>query len=107
MRPTMQAFCRALITSLALLLISVLTLTAQKTAPTRTLLRAGHVLDVHTGNEAADQTIIVSGDRITSIAPTASTPKQPGDIEIDLRSLTVLPGLIDVHTHLTDDNNFD
>ncbi len=78
---------------------------AQDTA--RTLIRAGHVVDVHTGNEPADQTIIVTGDRITAIAPTASTPKQSGDKEIDLRSMTVLPGLIDVHTHLTMDTNFD
>jgi imidazolonepropionase-like amidohydrolase len=103
----MHVFRRILITSPSLLLISVLTLTAQNSAPTRTLIRAGHVLDVHSGNEAADQTIVVSGDRISSIAPTTSSPKQPGDTEIDLRSLTVLPGLIDVHTHLTDDNNFD
>ena len=76
-------------------------------APSRTLIRAGHIVDVHSGNEPADQTIVVTGDRITAIAPTSSTPKQPGDTEIDLRSLTVLPGLIDVHTHLTMDNNFD
>src|SRR6201993_4544385 len=102
---------RTLITSLSLLLIAVLPAAAQNAtpspAPSRTLIRAGHIVDVHTGNEPADQTIIVTGDRITSIAPTSSTPKQPRDTEIDLRSLTVLPGLIDVHTHLTDDNNFD
>src|SRR6201993_2196051 len=102
---------RTLITSLSLLLISALPAAAQNAtpspAPARTRIPAGNTVDFHTGNEPADQTIIVSGDRITSIAPTASTPKQPGDIEIDLRSLTVLPGLIDVHTHLTDDNNFD
>src|SRR5271169_1558188 len=103
----MQAFRRPLITSLVLLLIAALPLSAENASPSRILIRAGHVLDVHTGNELADQTIVVTGDRITAIAPTASTPKQPGDTEIDLRTLTVLPGLIDVHTHLTDDNNFD
>jgi len=102
---------RTLITSLSLLLIAVLPAAAQNAtpspAPSRILIRAGHIVDVHTGNEPANQTIVVTGDRITSIAPTSSTPKQPGDTEIDLRSLTVLPGLIDVHTHLTDDNNCD
>lgn len=84
--------------------------TAQQSAPataTRTLIRAGHILDVHTGKEAANQTIIVTGDRITAIAATAQTPAQPGDHEIDLSKDTVLPGLIDVHVHLTDETNFD
>src|SRR5512146_1146069 len=67
----------------------------------RTLVRAGHVLNVRTGEEAPNQTIIVEGDRIVGIAPTASTQKTAGDNEIDLRSMTVMPGLIDVHTHLT------
>lgn len=92
--------------SLPTLLLSALTLPAQQ-QPARTLIRAGHVVDVHTGNESADQTIIVTGDSITAIASTASTPKQAGDKEIDLRGMTLLPGLIDVHTHLTMDTNFD
>ncbi|GGH02079.1 metal-dependent hydrolase family protein [Silvibacterium dinghuense] len=75
--------------------------------PARTLIRAGHVLNVHDGSEPSDQTIIVTGDRITAIAPTASTPKQAGDTEIDLRGMTVMPGLIDVHTHLTSATDFD
>ena len=75
--------------------------------PARTLVRTGHLLDVHTGREAAAQTIIVTGDRITAIAPTAETRAQPGDREIDLSRFTVMPGLIDVHTHLTMNTNFD
>ncbi len=73
----------------------------------RTLLRAGHVLDVKTGSEAAAQTIVITGERITAIAPTASTPKLSGDTEIDLTRYTVMPGLIDVHTHITMATNFD
>lgn len=88
------------------LLLCAFSLAAQQPT-TRTLIRAGHVIDVHTGNEAADQTIVISGDSISAIASTASTPKQAGDKEIDLRGMTVLPGLIDVHTHLTMDTNFD
>jgi len=80
---------------------------AQSATPSRTLIRTGHLLDVKTGVEPAGQTIIVTGDRITAIAPTAATPKKPGDIEIDLSKYTVLPGLIDAHTHLTMANNFD
>jgi imidazolonepropionase-like amidohydrolase len=81
---------------------------AQEPAPApRTLLRAGHLLDVRTGKEAADQTIIVAGDKIIAIAASSATPKQQGDREVDLSGMTVMPGLIDVHTHLTMDTNFD
>src|SRR5579863_4949320 len=81
---------------------------AQSSAPaTRTLVRAGHLLDVRTGKTLDAQTIVVSGDRITAIAATSATPAQPGDKVIDLGGMTVLPGLIDVHTHLTMQPNFD
>jgi imidazolonepropionase-like amidohydrolase len=90
---------------LLILLCAAVALKAQQ--PQRTLIRAGHVIDVHTGNEAAYQTIVVTGDKITAIAPTASTPAQAGDKEIDLRGLTVLPGMIDAHTHLTGNPDFD
>jgi len=78
------------------------------TAPAqRTLVRAGHLLDVKTGQLLNDQTIVVTGSTIKSIAPTASVPAQPSDTVLDLSSLTVLPGLIDVHTHLTMNTDFD
>ena len=78
------------------------------TAPAqRTLVRAGHLLDVKAGQLLNDQTIVVTGSTIQSIAPTASVPAQPSDTVLDLSSLTVLPGLIDVHTHLTMNTDFD
>src|SRR5580704_15429308 len=93
---------------LCLILLQIAVLAASAQQSTRTLIRTGHLLDVKTGTEPAAQTIIVTGDRITAIAPTASTPKQSGDTEIDLTKYTVMPGLIDVHTHLTGASaNFD
>ena len=73
----------------------------------RTLVRAGHLLDVHSGKLLDAQTIIVVGETIQSIAPTASTPAGSGDTVVDLGSMTVLPGLIDVHTHITGNPEFD
>lgn len=96
---------------LALLLAATTTVTSAqmvyKPSPGRTLVRAGRVLDVKTGHETPDETVIVQGETIVGLAPTSSTPAQPGDREIDLRRYTVMPGMIDVHTHLTMATNFD
>jgi imidazolonepropionase-like amidohydrolase len=80
---------------------------AEKASAKRTLVRAGHVLDVRTGKVADGQTIVVVGDIIQSIAPTASVTAEPGDAVVDLGGMTVMPGLIDVHTHLTMNPDFD
>src|ERR1039457_5770933 len=73
----------------------------------RTLVRAGHLLDVKTGKLLDGQTIVVVGDTIQSIAATAQVQAQAGDVVVDLGGMTVLPGLIDVHTHLTMNTDFD
>lgn len=76
-------------------------------AARRTLVKAGHVLDVRTGKLSDAQTIVVAGDKIVSIEPTASVTAQDGDKVVDLGGMTVMPGLIDVHTHLTMNADFD
>ena len=81
--------------------------TTSAPAPKRTLVRAGHVLDVKTGKLQDNLTIVVAGETIQTIAPTAQVQAQPGDAVIDLSRMTVLPGLIDVHTHITGNPDFD
>jgi imidazolonepropionase-like amidohydrolase len=80
---------------------------AAQPASGRTLVRAGHLLDVKTGKLLDGQTLVVAGDTIQSIAPSAQVPAQAGDTVVDLSGFWVLPGLIDVHTHLTFNTNFD
>jgi imidazolonepropionase-like amidohydrolase len=93
-----------------IVLASALALAASVAAQSqahRTLIRAGHLLDVRSGKLADAETIVVVGDAIQSIAPSISIQAQPGDSVIELGSMTVLPGLIDVHTHLTNNPDFD
>jgi imidazolonepropionase-like amidohydrolase len=77
--------------------------TPKITAPSEIVIHAGKVLDVRTGNYLADQTIWIEGDRIKAIGKAADISSQvpPGAKTIDLSNSTVLPGLIDCHTHLT------
>ncbi len=77
---------------------------AQNAKPTKTVVvRAGHLLDVKSGKMLANQTIVIQGDRIASVGA-AEVPA--GAQVIDLSNATVLPGLIDAHTHLTFTTNF-
>ncbi len=64
-----------------------------------TLVRAGHLLDVVAGELRPAQAISVLGERIESVGPDDGVVP-PGARVIDLSDLTVLPGLIDCHTHL-------
>jgi len=70
------------------------------------VVHAGHLLDVKTGRLVSDQTLVIEDGRIVSAGPTADA-KIPADaLRIDLPNATVLPGLIDAHTHLTMDPRF-
>lgn len=74
----------------------------QAVAQTRHMaVHAGHMLDVKSGKMLAEQTIVIKDGKIVSTSPSAEA-KIPSDaIRIDLPNATVLPGLIDAHTHLT------
>jgi len=95
----------ALALVLALLLGIGSTSRAQTPAAKKTILRAGRILNVHTGELKANQAIVIEGEKIAQIAPSSEIKAGPGDTTIDLPDATVLPGLIDMHTHLTFDLN--
>ena len=62
--------------------------------------RAGRLFDSKTGQMLAKQVILTTGDRITEVGPEGQV-KIPANAQvIDLREATVLPGLIDAHTHM-------
>jgi imidazolonepropionase-like amidohydrolase len=70
------------------------------------VIRAGRVLDVKTGKMLADQTIVIEDGKIVSAGPSSESKPPANAMLIDLSNATVLPGLIDAHTHLTMDPTF-
>lgn len=63
---------------------------------------AGHMFDSDTGQMLTRQLVIISGERITQVGPEAQVRIPRGATVIDLSQATVLPGLIDAHTHMFD-----
>jgi imidazolonepropionase-like amidohydrolase len=84
---------------------TAITASAQAPAVKRTVIRAGRVLNVRTGELKANQAIVIEGDKIAKMASSSEVKAAAGDTTIDLPDATVLPGLIDMHTHLTFDLN--
>jgi len=63
-------------------------------------IRAGNFIDVQTGRSLANQIVLVRGTKIEAVGADIKIPE--GAELIDLSSMTVLPGLVDCHTHLAD-----
>ena len=66
-------------------------------------IRAGRLFDPKSGTNLANQVIVIKGDRITDVGPADKVQIPQGARVIDLSSATVLPGLIDRHVHLFQD----
>ncbi|MHC4590996.1 MAG: amidohydrolase family protein [Planctomycetota bacterium] len=77
-----------------LLLLGASAAQAQQTI----VLRADRVLDLDRGKIVRDAVVVIEGDRIKSVG----SRDVPADAQqIDLPGMTLLPGLIDMHTHLS------
>jgi imidazolonepropionase-like amidohydrolase len=68
-------------------------------AQTVTAIRAGRLVDVERGEVRRDQLVLVRSTRIEAILPGSAKPPSGARL-VDLSRYTVLPGLIDCHTHL-------
>jgi imidazolonepropionase-like amidohydrolase len=64
------------------------------------VIRAGRLFDSHSGKVLENQIILVEGEKITEAGPAAAIKIPPEAQVIDLSKATVLPGLIDGHTHV-------
>jgi len=65
-----------------------------------TAIRAGSVIDGKSDRPRRDQVIVIHGNRIESVTDAATAKIPAGATVIDLSKTTVLPGLIDSHTHI-------
>ena len=65
-----------------------------------TVIRAGTLIDGKTDKPRHDQVIVIRGSRIENIADASSAKIPDGATVIDLSQKTVMPGLIDSHTHI-------
>jgi len=65
-----------------------------------TLIHCGKLIDTHNGKILNNMTIIVTGNKITAVENGFKNPNSEQAIVIDLKSQTVLPGLIDMHVHI-------
>jgi imidazolonepropionase-like amidohydrolase len=69
-------------------------------APKTSVIRAGRLIDTRGGRVLTDQQIVIEGERVKRVGPAGEVEVPAGADQIDLTGATVLPGLIDAHTHV-------
>ena len=84
--------------TLILLFLFSAAASAQSPSPSVIAVKAGRLIDPETGSASNNQIIIIEGERIKAVGANLAIPA--GATVIDLSKLTVLPGLVDAHTHM-------
>jgi imidazolonepropionase-like amidohydrolase len=75
--------------------------TPAQATPSQTLIKAGRLVDGRSNSVQTNVGILIEGERIRAVGPVAQIQTQAaGARVIDLTAMTVLPGMIDAHTHL-------
>ncbi|MDG1013515.1 MAG: amidohydrolase family protein [Luminiphilus sp.] len=72
-------------------------------ASASTIIHAGQLVDVASGQILTEQTIQIEGDRIVAVSP--GYLREEGAQVVDLRDATVMPGFMDMHVHLGQELN--
>jgi imidazolonepropionase-like amidohydrolase len=85
---------------LILLMLTIAATAAYAADSPEVYVRAGRLMDVRSGKMLADQIIVIRGERIERVGPAAEIRVPQGATVVDLSGATVLPGLIDAHTHI-------
>jgi len=84
---------------------------AEQPASSIEYVRAGKLLDVRSGKVLDDQIIVIRGARVDRVTPAREQQIPAGAKVVDLSQATVLPGLIDCHTHImladTDNSHYE
>lgn len=94
---------RSLATALfcsAMFIFSAVAEAVDKPADHPWLLKADRVFDARSEQAHAGWVVLVEGDKIVAVGPAAQVSAPPGTQTIELPGTTLLPGLIDAHSHI-------
>lgn len=79
--------------------LGLLLLASQSVLAQKTLLHCGQLIDVKNGTQLPQMTIVVEGNKIIEVQKGYTSPAADQTV-INLKNLTVMPGLIDMHVHM-------